>query len=200
LSKIKDKIEYYSSLRTQNAIFSCNVALVLIDAEKGFGKQDKSIVDYVIGKGKALIFVVNKWDKIEKSTSTMKEFEEEIRLQYKELDHFPIIFISSTTRQRINKVLEVAWSVYERSKNSIPTNKLNSLVEKAMNENPPPAEKGKVIKINYCVQVHKQPVVIALFANYPKLIKVSYQRFLLNQIRLNFDLKGLPIRLSFRKK
>ena len=200
LSKIKDKIEYYSSLRTQNAIFSCNVALVLIDAEKGFGKQDKSIVDYVISKGKALIFVVNKWDKIEKSTSTMKEFEEEIRLQYKELDHFPIIFISSTTRQRINKVLETAWSVYERSKNSIPTNKLNSLVEKAMNENPPPAEKGKGIKINYCVQVHKQPVVIALFANYPKLIKVSYQRFLMNQIRLNFDLKGLPIRLSFRKK
>ena len=200
LSKIKDKIEYYSSLRTQNAIFNCNVALVLIDAEKGFGKQDKSIVDYVISKGKALIFVVNKWDKIEKSTSTMKEFEEEIRLQYKELDHFPIIFISSTTRQRINKVLETAWSVYERSKNSIPTNKLNSLVEKVMSENPPPAEKGKVIKINYCVQVHRQPVVIALFANYPKLIKVSYQRFLMNQIRLNFDLKGLPIRLSFRKK
>ena len=100
LSKIKDKIEYYSSLRTQNAIFSCNVALVLIDAEKGFGKQDKSIVDYVIGKGKALIFVVNKWDKIEKSTSTMKEFEEEIRLQYKELDHFPIIFISSRGTNR----------------------------------------------------------------------------------------------------
>ncbi|MFL2989371.1 MAG: GTP-binding protein [Candidatus Neomarinimicrobiota bacterium] len=183
-----------------SSIFSCNVALVLIDAEKGFGKQDKSIVDYVISKGKALIFVVNKWDKIEKSTSTMKEFEEEIRLQYKELDHFPIIFISSTTRQRINKVLETAWSVYERSKNSIPTNKLNSLVEKVMSENPPPAEKGKVIKINYCVQVHRQPVVIALFANYPKLIKVSYQRFLMNQIRLNFDLKGLPIRLSFRKK
>jgi GTP-binding protein len=200
LSKIKDKIEYYSTLRTQNAIFNCNVALVLIDAEKGFGKQDKSIVDNVISRGKALIFVVNKWDKIEKSNSTMKDFEEEIRSQYKELDHFPIIFISSTTRQRINKVLETAWLVYERSKNSIPTNKLNSLVEKVMNENPPPAEKGKVVKINYCVQVHKQPVVIALFANYPKLIKVSYQRFLMNQIRLNFDLKGLPIRLSFRKK
>ena len=200
LSKIKDKIEYYSTLRTQNAIVNCNVALVLIDAEKGFGKQDKSIVDNVISRGKALIFVVNKWDKIEKSNSTMKDFEEEIRSQYKELDHFPIIFISSTTRQRINKVLETAWLVYERSKNSIPTNKLNSLVEKVMNENPPPAEKGKVVKINYCVQVHKQPVVIALFANYPKLIKVSYQRFLMNQIRLNFDLKGLPIRLSFRKK
>ena len=95
LSKIKDKIEYYSTVRTQNAIFNCNVALVLIDAEKGFGKQDKTIVDQVISKGKALIFIVNKWDKIEKSTSTMKEFKEEIRLQYKELDHFPILFISS---------------------------------------------------------------------------------------------------------
>ena len=200
LSKIKDKIEYYSTVRTQNAIFNCNVALVLIDAEKGFGKQDKTIVDQVISKGKALIFIVNKWDKIEKSTSTMKEFKEEIRLQYKELDHFPILFISSTTKQRVNKVLETAWSVYERSNKIIPTNKLNVLIEKAMNDNPPPAEKGKVIKINYCVQVHKQPAVIALFTNYPKLIKVSYQRFLMNQIRSNFDLKGIPIRLSFRKK
>ncbi|MFL2994453.1 MAG: ribosome biogenesis GTPase Der [Candidatus Neomarinimicrobiota bacterium] len=200
LSKIKDKIEYYSTLRTQNAIFNCNLALVLIDAEKGFGKQDKSIVDQVISKGKALIFIVNKWDKIEKSTSTMKEFEEEVRSQYRELDHFPILFISSTTKQRINKVLEVAWTVYERSKKTIQTNKLNVLIEKVMNENPPPAEKGKVIKINYSVQVHKQPAVIALFANYPRLIKISYQRYLMNQIRSHFDLKGIPIRLSFRKK
>ena len=200
LSKIKDKIEYYSTVRTQNAIFNCNVALVLIDAEKGFGKQDKTIVDQVISKGKALIFIVNKWDKIEKSSSSLKEFKEDIRLQYKELDHFPILFISSTTKQRVNKVLETAWSVYERSKKIIPTNKLNVLIEKAMNDNPPPAEKGKVIKINYCVQVHKQPAVIALFTNYPKLIKVPYQRFLINQIKSNFDLEGIPIRLSFRKK
>ena len=101
----------------------------------------------------------------------MKEFEEEVRSQYRELDHFPILFISSTTKQRINKVLEVAWTVYERSKKTISTNKLNVLIEKVMNENPPPAEKGKVIKINYSVQVHKQPAIIALFANYPKLIK-----------------------------
>ena len=200
LSKIKDKIEYYSTLRTQNAVFNCNLALVLIDAEKGFGKQDKSIVDQVISKGKALIFIVNKWDKIKKSTSTMKEFEEEVKSQYRELDHFPILFISSTTKQRINKVLEIAWTVYERSKKSIPTNKLNVLIEKVMNENPPPAEKGKVIKINYSVQVHKQPAVIALFANYPRLIKISYQRYLLNQIRSHFNLKGIPIRLSLRKK
>ena len=200
LSKIKDKIEYYSTVRTQNAISGCNVALVLIDAEKGFGKQDKSIVDLVISKGKALIFIVNKWDKIEKSTSTMKEFTNEIRFQFRELDHYPVLFISSTTRQRINKVLETAWAVHERTKNTIPTNKLNTLMEKVMRETPPPAERGKVIKVNYSVQVHKQPVVIALFANYPKLIKVPYRRFLMNQIRSSFDLEGIPIRLSLRKK
>ena len=200
LSKIKDKIEYYSTVRTQNAISGCNVALVLIDAEKGFGKQDKSIVDLVISKGKALIFIVNKWDKIEKSTSTVKDFTDEIRFQFRELDHYPVLFISSTTRQRINKVLETSWAVYERTKNTIPTNKLNTLMEKVMRDTPPPAERGKVIKVNYSVQVHKQPVVIALFANYPKLIKVPYRRFLMNQIRSSFDLEGIPIRLSLRKK
>ena len=154
----------------------------------------------VISKGKALILIVNKWDKIQKSTNTMKKFADEIRYQFRELDHYPVLFISSTTRQRINKVLETSWLVYERTKNTIPTNKLNNLIEKTMKENPPPAEKGKVIKVNYSVQVHKKPVVIALYSNYPKLIKMPYQRFLMNQIRLGFDLQGIPIRLSLRKK
>ena len=200
LSKIKDKIEYYSTVRTQNAILGCDLALVLIDAEKGFGKQDKSIIDQVINKGKALIIIVNKWDTINKTTNTMRDFKQEIRFQFKELDYYPILFLSAKTKQRINKVLEIAWEVYQRSKNMIPTNKLNVLLEKIMIENPPPAERGKVIRINYAVQVHKQPVVIALFANYPKLIKIPYRRFIMNQIRNNFSLEGIPIRLSLRKK
>ena len=200
LSKIKDKIEYYSTVRTQNAILGCDLALVLIDAEKGFGKQDKSIIDQVINKGKALIIIVNKWDTINKTTNTMRDFKQEIRFQFKELDYYPILFLSAKTKQRINKVLEIAWEVYQRSKNMIPTNKLNVLIEKIMTENPPPAERGKVIRINYAVQVHKQPVVIALFANYPKLIKIPYRRFIMNQIRNNFSLEGIPIRLSLRKK
>ena len=200
LSKIKDKIEYYSTVRTQNAILGCDLALVLIDAEKGFGKQDKSIIDQVINKGKALIIIVNKWDTINKTTNTMRDFKQEIRFQFKELDYYPILFLSAKTKQRINRVLEIAWEVYQRSKNMIPTNKLNELIEKIMIENPPPAERGKVIRINYAVQVHKQPVVIALFANYPKLIKIPYRRFIMNQIRNNFSLEGIPIRLSLRKK
>ena len=132
--------------------------------------------------------------------SPISGFTDEVRYQFRELDHYPVLFISSTTRQRINKVLEISWSVYERTKNTIPTNKLNTVIEKTIRETPPPAEKGKVIKVNYSVQVHKQPVVIALYSNYPKLIKVPYQRFLMNQIRAGFDLQGIPIRLSLRKK
>ena len=200
LSKIKDKIEYYSTVRTQNAIIGCDLALVLIDAEKGFGKQDKSIIDQVINKGKALIIIVNKWDTINKTTNTMRDFKQEIRFQFKELDYYPILFLSAKTKQRINKVLEIAWEVYQRSKNMIPTNKLNVLIERIMIENPPPSERGKVVRVNYAVQVHKQPVVIALFANYPKLIKTPYRRYIMNQIRNNFSLVGIPIRLSLRKK
>jgi len=200
LSKIKDKIEYYSAVRTQNAILKCDLALVLIDAVKGFGKQDKSIIDHVIHKGKSLVVVINKWDTINKETNTMRDYTDEIRFQFKDLDHYPIIFISAKSKQRINKVLETAWEVYGRTKNIIPTNKLNKLIEQTVKENPPPAEGGKMIRINYCVQVHKQPVVIALYVNYPKLIKISYRRFISNKIRSEFNLFGIPIRLSLRKK
>ena len=200
LSKMEDKIEFYSSVRTQNAIDNCNVALVLIDAEKGFSKQDKIIIDSVIDKGKALAIVVNKWDKVDKSTNTMKDFSEEIRYQFRSLDHYPIIYISSITKQRIHKVLDIAWEVYQRSLNKMSTKKLNDLIEKIVRINPPPAERGKTIRINYVTQVHARPLVIALFSNYPKLIKVPYQRYIKNQIRLAFDIKGLPLRVSFRKK
>ena len=200
MSKIKDKIEYYSTVRTQRAIAGCNVALVMIDAEKGFGKQDKAIVDLVIRKGKGLILIVNKWDKIEKATNTMKEFESEIRFQFRALNHYPVLFISAITRQRVHKVLETAWAVYQRSQNMIPTAKLNDMIEQVVRENPPPAEQGKVIRINYAAQVHRQPAVIAFFTNYPKLIKISYRRFLENQIRSMFDLSGIPLKFSLRRK
>ena len=200
LAKIKDKIEYYSTVRTQNAIEEANVVLVLIDAEKGFGKQDKSIVDFVIDKGKGLIFVVNKWDLIQKETHTMKDFKEEIRYQFKPLDHYPLLFISALTKQRIHKVLETAWEVYDRSQNLTSTNKLNEALEQIIFKNPPPAEQGKIIKIKYATQVSRSPVVIALYLNHPKLVKTSYQRYIENQLRQHFDFNGIPVRLSFRKK
>ena len=130
----------------------------------------------------------------------MKEFESEIRFQFRALDHYPVLFISSITHQRVHKVLETAWAVYQRSRNIISTAKLNDMIEKVVRKNPPPAEQGKVIRINYAAQVHRQPAVIAFFTNYPKLIKISYRRFLENRVRSVFDLTGLPLKFSFRRK
>ena len=200
LAKIKDKIEFYSIVRTQNAIDSANVVLVLIDAEKGFGKQDKSIVDFVMDKGKGLIFVVNKWDLVEKETHTMKEFKEEIRYQFKALDHYPLLFISALTKQRIHRVLETAWEVYDRSQNLASTKKLNDALDRIISKNPPSAEQGKVVRIKYATQVSRNPAVIALYVNHPKLVKTSYQRYIENQLRQYFDFIGIPVKLSFRKK
>ena len=200
LAKIKDKIEYYSTVRTQNAIATANVVLVLIDAQKGFGKQDKTIVDDVINKGKGLILIVNKWDLIKKDTHTMKSFQEEIRYQFKALDHYPILFISALTKKRIHRVLEVAWEVYEKAQKMLSTKHLNKILERIIYKNPPPAEQGKSVKIKYATQVSKEPAVIALYTNYPRKIKVSYQRYLENQLRNEFDLIGISIMLSFRRK
>ena len=200
LAKIKDKIEYYSTVRTKNAIEDSNVVLVLIDAEKGFGKQDKNIIDDVIDKGKGMVIVVNKWDLIQKDTFTMKEFEDEIRHEFKSLDHYPILFISALTKQRIHRVLEMAWEVYQRGKNLMPTKKINDVLSRLLVKNPPPSEHGKSIKIKYATQVSTEPAVIALYSNYPKKIKTSYRRYVENQFRKNFDLTGIPIHLSFRRK
>ena len=200
LAKVKDRIEYYSTVRTQSAIDGSHVILVLIDAEKGFGKQDKTIVDQVIRKGKGLVLVVNKWDLIDKNTHTMKETTDEILRQFKSLDHYSVLYVSALNRQRIHKIFEVAWDIFTRGQNLLPTNKLNKELEAITKKNPPPAERGKMIRIKYAAQVSRQPAVIALYLNYPKLVNQSYKRYLENQLRLRFDLQGIPLKLSFRKK
>ena len=200
LAKVIDKIEYYSTVRTKNAIANSNVVLVLIDAGKGFSKQDKNIMDEVISKGKGMIIVVNKWDLIKKESYTMKNYENEIRHGFKALDHYPILFISALTKQRIHRVLELAWEIYQRGNKKLPTKKLNDVLLRVISKTPPPSEQGKAIKIKYITQVSNEPLVLALYTNFPKRIKTSYRRYLENQIRDNFDLMGIPINLSFRKK
>ena len=200
LSKIKDKIEYYSTTRTQNAIYRSNVVLVMIDAVKGFSKQDKTIIDETISKAKGLIILINKWDLIKKDNNTMHDFMDEMRYQFKSIDHYPILFISALTKQRIHKVLELSWDVYDRINNQISTKKLNDTLKIIIEKNPPPSEKGKAISIKYATQVSKEPFVIALYLNFPNIVKTSYKRYLENSIRKYFDLSGVAIKLSFRKK
>ena len=195
-----DKIEFYSTIRTKSAIEDSNVVAVLIDATKGFGKQDKSILDEVIKSGKGLVIVVNKWDLIDKNTNTMKLFEEDIRSYFKSLDHYPMIFISTITKQRIHKVLVEAWELFQKGKRSISTKKLNDYLIEIIAKNPPPADAGRVVKIKYATQVSCEPSVLAFYTNFPDKIKVPYIRYLENQIRKFFDFQGIPLFLSFRKK
>jgi GTP-binding protein len=199
-SKVHDSIEFYSTVRTERAIEHADVALVLIDAEKGFGKQDKTIVDNVIKKGKGLIFLVNKWDLVEKDTHTVKEFTEEISYQFRSLVHYPILYISALTKQRVSKVLGIAQTVFETRQKSITTSKLNKFLHDVVIQQSPPATRGKVINLKYMTQVHIAPALFVIFTNYPKLVPTSYRRFIENQLREKFDLMGVPIRISFRNK
>lgn len=199
-SKVSDSIEFYSNVRTQRAILNSDVTLVLIDGEKGFSKQDKSIVDDVIKKGKGLVFMVNKWDLVDKETHTMKDFEDEIAYQFKALSHYPILFISAKTKQRVSKVLGVAQQVYKARQQTISTSKLNAFLQGVLRQQSPPATQGKVINLKYMTQVNTAPHLFVIFTNYPKLVPMSYKRFIENQLRESFDLMGVPIRISFRRK
>jgi len=199
-SKITDDIEYFSTVRTHKAIQRSDVVLVLVDAEKGFGKQDKSIVDLVIKEGKGLVLVVNKWDLVEKDSNTMSRFDQEIVDQFPALKGYPHLYISATSRQRVSKVLATAWNVGELRRKTIPTRDLNIWLQNTVAQYPPPANQGRRIKIKFVAQVHRAPPIFAFFMNYPKLVAPSYRRFLENRLRDSFDLNGVPLKLTFRKK
>ena len=199
-SKISDNIEFYSTVRTQNAILNCDLALVLIDAEKGFTKHDKSIIDDVILKGKGLIVIVNKWDLINKTTNTMKEFVDEMIYQFKTVGDYPILFISALTKKRISGVLKEASLLSKKIKKKLSTSDLNKSLQKALSLKAPPATKGKVINLNYITQVNTKPHLFVIYANYPKLVPLNYRKYLESSLRADFDLKGIPFRISFRKK
>ena len=198
-AKVSDNIEFYSNLRTHSAIEHADVSLVLIDAEKGFSKQDKAIVDLVIKKGKGLVLLVNKWDLIEADTNTMSEMKKEIQRQFKPLDHYPILFISALTRRRVSNILKIADEVYHSRMKKISTKLLNNFLDDAVKKMSIPAIKGRMIRIKFINQVRTSPPMIILHTNYPKLVPVHYRRYIENQLRETFDFHGVPIKLAFRK-
>ena len=199
-AKIKDSIEYYSTIRSERAIANSQVALVLIDAVKGFSTHDRAIISNVIKKGRGLILLVNKWDLVQKDTDTQKNFTAEIAYQFKALEHYPIFYISALTHQRVSKVLELADRVYQLWQKKFSTRDLNEFLKQVMIRQRPPAVRGKLIALKYITQVTTGPPIFAIYCNYPKLIPVNYKRFIENRLRATFDLQGVPVKLSFRKK
>ncbi|MDH5396648.1 MAG: ribosome biogenesis GTPase Der [Cyclobacteriaceae bacterium] len=199
-SKVRDNIEFYSVLRAIHALQDSDVCIIMVDAERGLESQDINLIALSQRYNKGIIIMINKWDLIEKESNTAKEIEGSIRAKLGLMDYAPIIFTSVLNKQRIFQVVELAIEVYENLQKKIPTSKLNEVMLKEIEKYPPPAVKGKYIRIKYVTQLPASAPVFAFFCNSPQYVKAPYQRYLENKIRLHFGFKGVPIRTFFRKK
>ena len=198
--KVKDDIEFYSVLRSLKALEECDVCIVIIDAERGVEAQDVNLISLAQRQGKGIVLMVNKWDLIEKDSRTSEKFKKDIQERLAPIDYLPIIFASVINKQRIYQVMEKAVEVYENKTKKVPTSKLNDTILPLIERNPPPSTKGKMVQIKYITQVNARFPSFAFFCNLPQYVQESYQRFLENKIRANFDFEGVPVRLIFRKK
>ena len=199
-AKVTEDIEYYSVLRSIRTIENADVCLFLIDASVGLQKQDLSIYYMIEKNSKGVVVLVNKWDLVEKDHKTMIEYEASLREQLAPYNDVPIIFTSTITKQRIHKALETAMEVFANRTKKIPTSKLNDVMLEIIQHTPPPANKGKYIKIKFVQQLPTHAPAFAFFCNLPQYLTESYKRFLENKIRDIFNFQGVPIKIFFRKK
>jgi len=199
--KVYENIEFYSTLRTIRAIENSDVCIVMIDAQSGIEKQDINIFHLAEKNKKGIVIIVNKWDLVDKQTNTHLDFERQIKERIAPFNDVPIVFTSVHEKQRIFKTLELASEVYERRSQQIATSKLNDTLLPIIENTPPPsASRGRYVKIKYIMQLKTATPQFVFFCNLPDDVKESYRRFLENKIRENYDFKGVPIQLFFRKK
>lgn len=199
-SKVHEDVEFYSVLRSIRAIENSDVCIMMLDAQEGMQKQDLNIY-YVIEKNKkGVVVLVNKWDLIEKDDASTRKMEAEIRERMEPFTDVPILFTSTVTKQRIHKALETAIEVYHNRNQKISTSDLNETLLPIIERRPPPALKGKYIKIKYITQLPTTVPSFAFFCNLPQYVKDPYKRFLENQLRKHFELTGVPVHIYFRKK
>lgn len=199
-SKVKEDIEFYSVMRSVRAIENADVCLLLVDATRDFDKQVLNIFWLVQRNRKGIVILINKWDLVEKDTHTQKQMKAEIERQIAPFTDVPILFISVKEKQRIHKAMETAVEVYKNRSQKIKTRKLNDVLLPLIQKNPPPANKGKFVKIKFITQLPTPQPQFAFFCNLPQYVKEPYRRYLENQLRKNFDFTGVPISIYFRKK
>lgn len=200
--KVNEDIEYYSVIRSIRAIEHSDVCILMIDATRGIESQDVNIFSLINKNKKGLVVCVNKWDLVQdKSTIAIKYFEDTIRKRLAPFSDFPIIFSSALTKQRIHKVLEEAVKVYENRQRTVPTSRLNEVMQEAIAAYPPPAIKGKYVKIKYITMLKGAVVpTFIFFCNLPQWVKEPYRRYLENKIRDNWNFSGTPINIFMREK
>ena len=198
--KVSEDIEFYSVMRAVKTIENSDICLLLIDATRGIESQDLNIMSLIQKNNKGMIVLVNKWDLIEKENNTTVLFENDIKEKTAPFTDYPILFISATNKQRIHKVLELVEQVNQNRNRKISTSELNEVMLQVVKNNPPPALKGKYVKIKYVTQLPIYTPAFAFFCNLPKYVKDPYKRYLENRMREKFEFTGVPIRIFFRKK
>lgn len=199
-SKVHEDIEFYSVMRALQALQDSDVCVVMVDATRSLEAQDLNIIGLANKYKKGLLIMVNKWDLIEKDSNTMKKFSAELDEKLGQMTWIPKIFTSVTEKQRIFQAIELAVRVYDNRVRKVPTSQLNDAMLPEIERYPPPALKGKYIKIKYMTQLPTKSPTFAFFCNLPQYIKEPYERYLENRLREHFDFEGVPIKLVFRKK
>lgn len=197
---VHEDLEFYSVMRSVRAIEHSDVCILIVDATRGFEAQDQRIFHIADRNKKGVIILVNKWDLYNKSTDTAKQIKEQIRKKISPFTDVPIIFISALDKQRLLKGLEESINVYENKSQKIKTSLLNDTMLPLIDKYPPPAIKGKYIKIKYCTQLPVNSPTFVFFANLPQYIKEPYKRYIENKLRENFNFSGVPLQIYFRKK
>ncbi|MDE6153083.1 MAG: ribosome biogenesis GTPase Der, partial [Muribaculaceae bacterium] len=201
-NKVNEDIEYYSVIRSIRAIEASDVCILMIDGTRGIESQDTSIFSLIQRNKKGLVVCVNKWDLVEdKSITAIKHYEAAIRDRFAPFTDFPILFTSALTKQRIYKVIETAVNVYENRRRVVPTHQLNTVMQEVIAAYPPPANKGKYVKIKYVTMLKGSPIpTFIFFCNLPQWVKEPYRRYLENKIRENWDFNGTPVNIFMRDK
>lgn len=199
-SKVYERVEKFSVIRSMNAVDRSDVVLIVIDATEGVTEQDTKVAGIAHDEGKGCIFVVNKWDLIEKDNKTMGQFKNRIREKFPFMMYAPILFVSAVTNQRINKILEEVVKVSNEQNKRVATSVLNEVIGEAVMLNQPPSDKGRRLKIYYATQTGVKPPTITLFINDIKLTHFSYTRYLENRIRENFGFEGTSIKIEYKQK
>ncbi|MBO6574138.1 MAG: ribosome biogenesis GTPase Der [Rhodothermales bacterium] len=199
-TRIRENVEFYALLRTERAIESCDIAVLLLDSVEGLESQDIKVLKRAEELRKGLVIGLNKWDLVEKETNTVRDYERQIRERLKTLDYVPIVTFSAVTGQRTGKLLETVLAVSERLDKRIPTAKLNEVILPAIERHGPPMYRNARVKIKYATQTKARPPVFVFFTNQPKGIREDYRRYLENRLREAFDFEGVPLTISARKK
>lgn len=199
-AKVKEDVEFYSVMRSLRTLEESDVIIVMVDATRGLEAQDINLISLAIKNNKGVMIMVNKWDLIEKDHKTMGKIKDDMIDRLGENKWIPIIFTSVTEKQRIFQAIELATKVYENKTRRITTSKLNDILLQEIEKYPPPAWKGKYIKIKYVTQLPTKNPVFAFFCNLPQYIKEPYTRYLENRLRENFDFEGVPVKIVYKNK